>query len=206
MLPLRCRTKRAALHRHPPSVVSRRPPLLIRSPHRPRSPLLLLLLLLLWRRISRHRCIVAVNLPPDTRFPWPRSRAVPPRLASWLDAQRRRYGPYVTTAIAGGRTTVATTRGVVQLGIIGHRVRQLNLIGIDWSGVTTAEIVMDKNVDDNDGDNDDDCNGQRRWRHRMNSDDDDNNNAGIDASSMTSDKGDNCATLAARPFSRQGAG
>jgi hypothetical protein len=86
----------------------------------------------------------------------------PPRLASWLDAQRRRYGPYVTTAIAGGRTTVATTRGVVQLGIIGHRVRQLNLIGIDWSGVTTAEIAMDKNVDDNDGDNDDDCNGQQR--------------------------------------------
>ena len=48
------------------------------------------------------------------------------------------------------------------MGIIGHRVRQLNLIGIDWSGVTTAEIAMDKNVDDNDGDNDDDCNGQQR--------------------------------------------
>jgi hypothetical protein len=57
---------------------------------------------------------------------------------------------------------VATTQGVVQLGIVGHRVRQLDSIGIDWSGVTTATIAMDENVDDNDGDNDNDCDRQRR--------------------------------------------
>jgi hypothetical protein len=40
----------------------------------------------------------------------------------------------------------------------------------------------------------------------MKNNDDDNNDVGDDTSSTMSDKGDNRATLAAHPLSRQGAG
>ena len=61
--------------------------------------------------------------------------------------------PHAAAAAMGGRLSIAVTTtmhgaswvavagSVVQLGIIAHRVRQLNLIGIDWLGLGGGEAM-----------------------------------------------------------------
>ena len=56
-------------------------------------------------------------------------RHYPPRLAAWLDVQRRRYVAYGTGRIA-------------PIGIVGNRIRQLDSIGIDWIGRTGNKVKV----------------------------------------------------------------
>ena len=73
-------------------------------------------------------------------------RNYPPRLAAWLDSQRRRYAAYGTGRIA-------------PIGIVGNRIRQLDSIGIDWIGRTGSKVKVENRssyeVHENDDTDDD---------------------------------------------------
>lgn len=73
-------------------------------------------------------------------------RHYPPRLAAWLDAQRRRYVAYGTGRIA-------------PIGIVGNRIRQLDSIEIDWIGRIGNKVKVENRssyeVNEDDDTNDD---------------------------------------------------
>ncbi|KAL3817093.1 hypothetical protein ACHAXA_009924, partial [Cyclostephanos tholiformis] len=69
--------------------------------------------------------------------------------SSWIESQRRRYGPYRSHVVddggGGGGGMVRGGRMMVRMGIAHHRIRQLDSIGIDWSGRCVARR---RSVDD----------------------------------------------------------